>query len=148
MSNFDTFFNYNNAVRQSWTPILQDDSSNIATLSSQSGTSLKWGNHVWISFGLVTSSIVGLTVTDTLQIKGLPYTPSTGSVIPFSSLDNLSLTAGDSLPTGFIDETNFPDAIAMQFLPNGNTSGDVVFPVSKWSATGTVIGAGFYLTND
>ena len=147
MSNFDDFVTYNRPVRLSWDPILQDNSSNIATLSAKSGTSLKWGNHVWITFGLVTSSIAGLTGTDSLLIKGLPYLPSTGTTLPLSSLDNLTLTAGDSLPTGYIDEINFPGAIAMQYLPNGGTDGDVVFPVNKWSATGTVIGSGVYLTD-
>ncbi len=148
MSNFDQFFMYYNPVDVGWTPILEDDSSNVATLSSETGTSLRWGNLVWITFGIVTSSIAGLTGTDALLIKGLPYSPSSGSVIPLSSLDNLSLTAGDSLPHGFTDPSNFPDAIAMQYLTNGSTTGDSIFTVDEWTNTGTVIGSGFYLTTD
>ncbi len=148
MSNFDQFFPFNRAIDKSWTPILEDDSSNAATLSAQNGISLKWGTHVWITFGIVTSSIAGLIGTDALLIKGLPYAPSSGSVISLSSLDNLSLTAGDSLPRGFTDPTNFADSIAMQFLPNGVTTGDAIFTVDEWTNTGTVIGSGFYLTTE
>lgn len=148
MSNFDDFFMFNRAVTTSWTPVLEDESSNAATLSSETGVALKWGTYVWVTFGLVTSSIAGLTGTESLLIKGLPYSPSSGSVISLSSLDNLTLTAGDSLPRGFTDPVNFADAIAMQFLANGATGGDSAFIVNKWSNTGTVIGSGFYLTTE
>ena len=148
MTNFDTFARFNRPVELDWIPVIEDESSNQATTSEAIGESLRWGNHVWICFSLITTSIAGLTGTETLLIKDLPYSTALGATIHLTSLDNLVLTAGDSLPRGVIANASFPDAIAMQYLPNNNTTGDVVFPVNKWSATATVVGCGFYMTDD
>lgn len=147
MSNFDEFFKFNRAYEQGWTPVIEDESSNQGTTSSQTGASLRIGNYVWITYGLVTSSIAGLTGTEALLIKGLPYAPSSGSVIPLASLDNLGISSGDNLPHGFTDPINFANAIAMQYLTSGATS-DSLLTVDEWTATATVIGSGFYLTTD
>lgn len=147
MSNFDNFFPFNRAFEKAWTPVLEDETGNIATLSDANGTSLRFGSYVWVSFGIVTSSIAGLIGGETLLIKGLPYMPVTSNAIALTSLDNLNLASGDSVPRGYTDENSFPGAIAMQFFPL-NAQGDVVFPVSKWTDTATVIGSGFYQTTD
>lgn len=148
MSNFDTFFRYNNPVRLSWSPVIEDGLGNLATMGTVSGTSLKWGDHVWITFGVATTALGAMQSAEALLITGLPYSTAAGSTIQITSLDNLLLTDGDSLPRGFIDQGNFPDAIAMQFLPVTEVNNDLIFPVSKWSGTGVCIGSGFYLTND
>ena len=149
MSNFDTFFRFNNPVQKSWTPQIEDDSGNLADMGVVSGTSLKWGDYVWITFGVATTDVTtNLVQTDPLLITGLPYSTALGSTIQLTSLDNLVLTAGDSLPRGYIDPGTFTDAITMQFSPTGVTDNDLVFPVENWGNFGVCIGSGFYLTDD
>lgn len=148
MSNFDDFSQFNRAFESTWTPVISDQSGNDGTTSQTTGTAMRFGNRVWISFGLVTSSVAGMVGTDFLRIIGLPYAPSAGSAIQLTSLDNLVLSAGDSLPRGYVDENSFPDAIAMQYQASGDLTGDTNLLVSQWSATATVIGSGFYITAD
>lgn len=144
MSNFDTFFPYARTFRGTWTPTLEDESGNAATVTA-TGHFRKNGNEVHINFSIVTSSIAGLTLGERVFIKGLPFTGQLATVLSSSLIANLTINGTDGFPVVIMDPAVATDALIMRYRVNDATS-DSPFTVAQWSATAQILCSGFYIS--
>ena len=131
-----------------WTPVIADagNFSNTATMHGtiDYGQYTKIGNRVFVTVYVATTSVSSIADGTGLVIKGLPFTVKSGAQY-YGSMDfghGSGLNIGGEVPSGYFEPTT--DAITLREWDN--TDGTTNLTAAEWSADGSIMGMGHYIT--
>ena len=124
-----------------WTPRITDTDDNTGwTGDIKNGVYTKIGNIILFRFNIRSTSMGGLTTSNTAFIEGLPFASSAGEhFVDFCYGVNLAIAAGNNIG-GYVDASDVRITLALWDATGGSTT----MLLSEISANGSLTGGGFY----